>query len=175
MIVILGICAGLGAWSLAVKGLRTYQPEWEPTIYDWLDFSNFMAVVAAWTLVALRLRSPRPPKARLWRQPGFVACFSIASAWLFSYLVRLLSLVYPDPILIYEPVHPFSIGLIQTRLMPMSCAVASAWALLLISGRWKPEPTWLDRAGRILAILLISKHFFWAFWGLMGLLGLIRP
>ncbi len=34
-------------------------------------------------------------------------------------------------------------------------AVAGAWAALLASRRWRTEPTWIDRAGRVLGIIWI--------------------
>ena len=33
---------------------------------------------------------------------------------------------------------------------PPAIAVASVWAVLALDRRWRPEPAWLDRLGRIL-------------------------
>jgi hypothetical protein len=35
-------------------------------------------------------------------------------------------------------------------------AVASSWLLLLVSGRWRPEPSWIDRSGRVLGWIWIA-------------------
>ena len=42
----------------------------------------------------------------------------------------------------------------------LSAAVAGTWLVLLLDRRWKPEPSWIDRAGRLLAV-------YWLTAGLM--------
>jgi hypothetical protein len=48
-------------------------------------------------------------------------------------------------------------------------AVASVWIVLWLSGTWRAERSWIDRAGRALGIywITISVFFGWAFflWG----------
>jgi hypothetical protein len=34
--------------------------------------------------------------------------------------------------------------------------IAACWLLLLAVGRWKPEPTWIDRSGRCLGVCWIA-------------------
>jgi hypothetical protein len=41
------------------------------------------------------------------------------------------------------------------RLDLYSPAVAGAWLALALSGRWRPERDWLDRAGRALGVCWI--------------------
>jgi hypothetical protein len=31
-------------------------------------------------------------------------------------------------------------------------AVAGAWLILLLAGWWRPEPSWIDRLGRVLGL-----------------------
>jgi hypothetical protein len=40
--------------------------------------------------------------------------------------------------------------------------VAGAWLTLRLAGAWRPEPTWVDRAGRALGVfwLVAALHFF---------------
>jgi hypothetical protein len=36
--------------------------------------------------------------------------------------------------------------------MPLAASVAAAWALLAADRRWRPEPSWIDRAGRLVGL-----------------------
>ena len=48
-------------------------------------------------------------------------------------------------------------------------AVVSIWIVMGLSGTWRAEPSWIDRAGRALGIYWVSTSvlFGWAFflWG----------
>jgi hypothetical protein len=49
-------------------------------------------------------------------------------------------------------------------LEPVPVAILGAWSALAICGRWSPEPSWIDRLGRILGVFWIVKfpiNFFW--------------
>ena len=35
-------------------------------------------------------------------------------------------------------------------------AVAGAWLVLVVSGRWRPERGWIDRFGRVLGVLWLA-------------------
>jgi hypothetical protein len=96
----------------------------------------------AFTLLALRLVSPRPPVAELLRQPGLWA-----SAGLVLGVALMLTLRYFQP-----------------AIFPAS--VALAWLGLTLSGRWRAERSWIDRSGRIigacwLALLPPCLYFAW--------------
>jgi hypothetical protein len=45
------------------------------------------------------------------------------------------------------------------RLDLYSPAVAGAWLALVLSGRWRPEPDWIDRAGRAFGVCWIVSPF----------------
>lgn len=48
-----------------------------------------------------------------------------------------------------EPIGCF--GVMTTSLAtPCGPAVAAAWTVLAVSGRWRPERSWIDRLGRVL-------------------------
>lgn len=113
--------------------------------------------LVAWTfaLVAIRLRAPRPGFRRLARQPGFVACGAAAPAALLcagSGLGFLVSgsrfRVGPASFIGYTPELCFS--------------VVGAWLALAASGRWKAEPSWIDRTGRAIGVLwIVSNVLHW--------------
>lgn len=86
---------------------------------------------ASVTLLLLRLIRPRPARVDLLRQPGFWASSSavvglllIPAGWWY-FLVEVPFLLVPS-------------------------LVAASWAILAVSGRWRAERSWLDRAGRTL-------------------------
>ncbi len=117
-----------------------------------------------WTLALIpaRLRRPRPSLARLSRQPGAVACLAAAAAVVASLATWALLLL------------PGSLGYVivsrslEGRLFPneywayvygltaIGHAVFAAWAVLLLSGRWRAEPSWIDRAGRAFGLAWIA-------------------
>jgi len=125
----------------------------------------------SWTLamVALCLRRPRARLRRLTCQPGAIACFSASSALippLFGFLF--LALVWvPFPPIGYESVvWRKSLALLFIVLPALSgFAVLGAWLGLLLGGRWRPESTWVDRAGRVLGMYWIGSILLlaWAF------------
>jgi hypothetical protein len=53
-----------------------------------------------------------------------------------------------------EPKEPRSIR----RLTLADGLIFSAWFVLAVSGRWRPEPSWIDRSGRVLAVAWIVRY-----------------
>jgi hypothetical protein len=94
------------------------------------------------TLLALRLLSPRPPAAELVRQPGLWASVGVVLG-----VASMLTLRYFQP-----------------AILPAS--VALAWLGLALSGRWRAERSWIDQSGRALgacwlAMLPPCAYFAW--------------
>ena len=46
----------------------------------------------------------------------------------------------------------------------IGAAVASSWMLLLVSGQWRPERSWVDRAGRALGWFWIAALPLTSWW-----------
>jgi hypothetical protein len=96
----------------------------------------------AFTLLGLRLLSPRPPAAELVRQPGLWASGGVVLG-----VAAMLILRYFQPV-----IFPGSVAL--------------AWLVLALSGRWRGERSWIDRSAKIvgacwLALLLPCAYFTW--------------
>lgn len=115
-------------------------------------------VVAAWSaaLLALRFRRPRPSRRRLGTQPGAVAC---AAAVLGLTLIALDGLLGRAVAASSEgtPWLAVATGLDPWRALSMATIdfrngaglmVAGAWLALALGRRRRPEPSWIDRAGR---------------------------
>jgi hypothetical protein len=98
------------------------------------------------TLVWLRLRKPRPPWGDLMRQPGAIACMG---GVLTALLVPFLGIVFGG-----------SWFVLSFAIVPIS------WLALVASRRWQSEPSWLDRAGRIMGIgwIVSAAYAFLYVW-----------
>ncbi len=119
-----------------------------------------LPVLAAWTvaLIPLRLLKPRPRSRRMARQPGLMAGIAASMAIGFMGLVvGIMSVSMSwligglDQVVMLQGVLmlPASLGL----------AVLVAWTTLLLGRRWRAEPSWIDRLGRIIGVA----------WVLLGL------
>jgi hypothetical protein len=160
---------------------------WIEGVWVGLVLASHFAV--AWTLaiLGLRLRRPRAPWRRLVRQPGLVAGLMVASVLVLRLLgfatmcVRVLGqsnlrnvtslggggigragggafMGLPEGYLWFDFDH-----FLNTMAM-IGVAVGSGWVLLLVSGRWRAEPSWIDRAGRVLGWFWIAIFPLTGWW-----------
>jgi hypothetical protein len=113
-------------------------------------------------VLVLRLLPTRPRRRRLFEQPGFTAC-----AMVIFMDIPLIFGHYQYNINFYQTFFPDVSGwnyLIQLNYRPeIAYAVAASWTLLALSGRWRAERSWVDRAGRVVGwlwILLIPMRWF---------------
>ncbi len=134
------------------------------------SFSIPFACALTLAVLLLRFRRPRPGIRRLSRQPGLAACFA-AAVPLIPSLVGLVGTAIvggPTPTV-------FPHGTEWDRwigyafiLVPAytGAAVLGAWSLLLISRRWRAEPSWIDRLGRALGLYWIALILLplWGLW-----------
>ena len=134
--------------------------------------------------LAFRLRKPRPARRRLAIQPGSAAVIACSVIFAFQVVEVAIYLAVPKVDLLggtnvsplrfgdsvslvvmkstlgnelvghVEPMPCF--GVLTTSLMtPCGPAVAAAWLILALSGRWQPEKSWIDRLGRLLGAIWI--------------------
>jgi hypothetical protein len=127
-----------------------------------------------WTvaLLGLRLRQPRPALRRLARQPGLVACGAAMLALILEVAGIILGeIVVPPSSVIARTVPPYlRLSLPRAILHSIrgtillqvnaGCAVAGALLILALSGRWRSEPSWLDRSGRALGYAWMIVNLF---------------
>lgn len=165
--------------------MRLISMAWQvPAHPRWIHAGSAYLLVAApfalmWTLAILGLRLPRPrPRwRRLVRQPGLVAGMAVAAALvvrLIGYAILRLRLIGQGLVNIYyqgdinggptistnaprnSEFLMFGYSHAMNSLAVIGVAVASSWMLLGISGRWRAERSWIDRAGRALGICWIA-------------------
>jgi hypothetical protein len=116
------------------------------------------SVALALSLLAARMVPPRPRWRAVFRQPGTSACLAILAHLLaivlaFTWHLTLASRFNGTP---FRP--NFNTYLDANR----NCGawVLVAWATLALARAWRPEPSWLDRSGRILGSVAIL-HWLW--------------
>ena len=112
-----------------------------------LNFLFFL--IPAFLIV--RLRRPRVALRSMICQPGFAAC----AAPVVVVLAAMPLTIYPLRGSAGEAVE---LG-IQVLLVT---AAPLAWAFLIATRQWNPEPSWIDRLGRILGVLgmiSVPAHF----------------
>jgi hypothetical protein len=113
--------------------------------------------VGAVAFLAIRLRGPRPPRPRLTTQPGLVACAAVTLVLAlgeFEYLVWVKLGGIDNPFregFNYESFLVLTDG-VGYAFQRNGYAVAAAWLTLMIGRRWRPEPSWVDRSGRVIGV-----------------------
>ena len=129
----------------------------------WLEEPGCFAGMLTVALVALRWRHPRPPAARVLRQPGAVACLAAAATIVvgggWSLAETALERNRSDAA---RPGAGHANGFYWVEAIgsvPMTVAVA--WMALALGGRWSPERSWIDRAG-------IAMGAYWVAWYILG-------
>lgn len=157
--------------------LRHYLMPWRAIPLEWVGTAVYDLVLAtlplpaAWSagLLLIRLIGPRPALRRLTVQPGAVALLAVGLALAsrlagLAVLTARVWLAGPSPgiqgslwsiprlsLAIVDSVHVSS-GWARS----LSVAVLVAWSLLALGGRWRPEPSWIDRAGRLLGAYWVA-------------------
>ena len=144
----------IAATAVALPLLKAFFAVWFPTPSP-LDRGQRLAVfvgvcsivlgVLTPAILAIRLAKPRPSWRRVRRQPGFVAC-GVVLAWGLYEVVLYVTSSLIHPMADFRLIR-FAEGLPQW----FGPAVAAAWVGLAISGNFRPEPGWVDRAGRAVA------------------------
>jgi hypothetical protein len=183
MLLVAAVAVGL--WVNRTEGLG-FESLWYGDSYGRIQdvLSLVLPHVAAMTmaLVAIRMRRPRPPLRRLFRSPGAVAC-AVASAAIVLIACWSASVTAVGRGITYSQYvewlpnngghgkgagvpHPFSGRLLIVYGDEVGFAVVGAWLMFLLAGRWRPERTWMDRAGRALgwiwlglAVVLWARSF----------------
>lgn len=103
------------------------------TALNRFDYLSPLLLGLTGTVLALRMRTPRPRLARLMRQPGAIAGMTVISSLVLSV--------------------PSSMG---WNISIIAYAVGSSWLILLVGGRWQGEAGWIDRSGRLLGVMWLA-------------------
>ena len=163
-ILIGGTALALGLWRMSWDDLSS---RFNPGVKHLLAYRMALTIAPALlgfasALLALRLVPPRPRWILVFRQPGTSACVAILGQML-SIVLTFSWHVFLVPI-VGSPIYPPRYVSYNTYLEANREAgawVAVAWATLALARAWRPEPSWIDRAGRVLGVLAIL-HWLWS-------------
>jgi hypothetical protein len=162
MIIVAATALGLAMSRARMTGLMTTRsPLFAPpgpwakglalAILDGLEASVPVLLTTTLAILAIRLRRPRPALLRLGREPGFVACVVAVPA-------ILLCVVSAIP-LVWARGASFAQGFSLLDYTPEGgFAVTGAWLALAVGRRWRPQPHWVDRLGRLVGIGWIGAN-----------------
>lgn len=133
-------------------------------LQSWYQLIEFGWLALTLCLTLMRLRHPRPRRRRLMRQPGWIACFSGGIAGLVAHGIDRFNELADQLLRRYLTTQSPMIYLIETDLPTYlaGTAVLISWLILALGGRWRGEPTWIDRVGRIAGIgwlVLLPVYF----------------
>jgi hypothetical protein len=121
------------------------------------ELSAFAVIpgLVGWTLacLVLRLCRPRPPWRRLSRQPGTMACLMATVAIGLSVEFGAIEWVMADQ---RDDAREWLVVQIMAFSPRAGLAVFWCWVTMALSGRWRPEPTWLDRLCRLLGFAWLA-------------------
>jgi hypothetical protein len=136
----LGYMVALGAWEQHVS--------W-PILYG----GSVIALPITWTLVALRVIGPRPSRRRRFGPPGLAASLAVSAASLLNVCCS-WDIAFISPSVPHDVISVAALRVVEP--VPLAAAVAAIWSLLIYEQRWRPEPSWIDRAGRCLGIYWLA-------------------
>jgi hypothetical protein len=117
----------------------------------------------SWGFVVIRLRRPRPRPRRMFRQPGMAA---IALTSFFTLVVGIMYIIR-NFLFIPSTTNLFIGYRLETLLADGGLMALSAWIILPLTGRCRPERGWIDPMGRVLGACWITSwiiHYITIVW-----------
>jgi hypothetical protein len=125
-------------------------------------------VPLALTVVALSLRDGRPTRYESTHAPGFVACLAMLVAAILPAAYFVVRVTTADELNRANEIalnFNNSFGRLTSGAGPM---IAGAWLALVLTGRWRPRPTWIDRLGRGIGGCFIIMYLYTELYFLLG-------
>jgi hypothetical protein len=132
-----------------------------------------LALSLSAAILLLGLKRPRPNLRRVYRRPGIAACtvallYAILSAMGYAVFLH-FSYALDRAVFDDQSSAMLWIRIGMQPIFLVGGAIASVWIVMWLSGTWRAERSWIDRAGRALGVywILLSVFFGWAFflWG----------
>jgi hypothetical protein len=140
--------------------------------FYWKDLAVPYLTSFTIALALLCIRRPRPALRTLSRRPGAVACMAV-TAWVlvtvaFNFAFYLFASCLPGGhaqwFLWFPDLLSHTEDGLSRYAQPRAESIAVCWCLLGLSGRWRSQPTWLDRGSRLVGMLwlvaAVPEYFF---------------
>jgi hypothetical protein len=162
-----------GTWfELTQPGTFFNPPSISQALYTWSDLITPCLTIWTIALTLLWLRQPRGTVRKLSRYPGALACAAVTASIITSVTFKLLFYLMISSMPVGRHAEWFywlpglfsSIeGDLSQYGRPRGEAIAVCWTILWISGRWRAQATWLDRLGRLVAVIwfIITVSHYW--------------
>jgi hypothetical protein len=115
---------------------------------------GLLLFLLSFAAVLIRLGPPCRSRRKLWRQPGLTAC---AAANLGVAVQTLYMALYSHAALLSW--ERFIMGAFWTGWPNCGSVVAGAWLTLIFTGRWRAEPSAIDRLGRMIGACWLIEFF----------------
>jgi hypothetical protein len=116
----------------------------------------FFAILTLF-IVPIRLFNPRPRFHHLVRQPGTMAAIAASFGIVIAILQVTFTLLFAIDGMLDS--YLFLLAVLGGVASYPGMAVFFVWMTLLLGGRWRAEPDWVDRVGRVCG----------TYWMIMGL------
>jgi hypothetical protein len=163
----------IAAVAIGIVGMRNCDTEMRVMqidrrhIVNWIVLPSPLLMSLATTLMLAGLLPPRSPLHDLCRRPGFTACWVTTLVMTIGAVVMLVT--NPVKITSFDGlIRCFSFGYFWPTTGRIGIGVLIAWTTLALTGCWRPEPSWIDRAGRVLGvawiIAFVAGEFAWRIW-----------
>jgi hypothetical protein len=163
MILIAGCAVGIFWTQVYYKSIVAQDAlmvlDWKFRIPMLSIYPSPILVTISVALLVCRLRKPRPNLRRLFRQPGAVAMACVFLLLMYAgamvlagrALDRIIDRIWPPaPVTGSSSIYLGDPSTLVYAVSEAGMFIATCWVLLLAVGRWRPEPTWIDRSGRCL-------------------------
>jgi hypothetical protein len=144
----------VAAAAVGMAGSRVMHATLSAHAWDHDDIYRVFPYLASATfgLLALSLRQPRPGLRLMMTRPGAIACTTASLALVATAVTSALQYLTvwgwtPNN----PPLPPLATWASNSREAPLF-AVASAWATLALTGRWRGRPSWIDRLGMLVGL-----------------------
>ena len=163
----------IAAVAIGIVGIRNCDSEMRAMQIDRRNLVNCIVLLSpllmsfATALMAAGLLPPRSRMPELCQRPGFTASWVATLVMIIDAAVMLA--MNPDKLTSFDAfIRCFGFSYFWPTAGRIGFGVLIAWTTLALAGCWRPEPSWIDRSGRVLGfvwiIAFVADRFAWLLW-----------
>jgi hypothetical protein len=136
---------------------------WQSRLIWWPPAATPALMMGSLALVLLSARRPRPPWGEMARRPGTVASGAALAALIVQLALMVLGKILGQVpgMAMPGPGSGLDLEFLVWRLATdlsgiVGYVVMGAWLTMAAGHSWSAEPSWLDRAGRLLGVCWLA-------------------